>query len=207
MRWGRQETVVPAILNRLDLSPNQCVFVKCFRGEMFGWECVYAFRQGIKNPAGPVTKHSQYSTGMTRLLRCPQKIIAGGVFLAVLGLVTCLFAQSDVRLYRELNHIILAVRQLKPGETAPITVLINNQHDALLKWGAGCFVSKDGLMLTANHVVTGGESYFVAGWTNGSFAAVDVRTRDEKLDLALIKITLPEPILWINPPRSEEHTS
>jgi serine protease Do len=134
-------------------------------------------------------------------LKVAKVVFGTGVLVLPLGSATWSYGQSDVRLYRGVNHIILGVRQLKQGETASMTVdLANNRHFAVLKWGAGCFVSKDGLMLTANHVVAGAESYFVAGWTNGIFSAVDVRARDEKLDLAVIKITPPESVSWINPP-------
>jgi len=110
-----------------------------------------------------------------------------------------LFSQNDIRAYRNANHLIMATRQLKPDESFQgLTLTVEAKRYAILKWGAGCFVSRDGLMLTANHVVSGGDFYFVGGW-NGDIAAIaaEVKARDENLDLALMKIKPPSGISWI----------
>jgi S1-C subfamily serine protease len=120
------------------------------------------------------------------------------------GLPSLAHSQSDVRAYRAANHLVLAVRQLKPQEVWQGLTLNRgkDEHFAILKWGAGCFVSQDGLMLTANHVVTGGELYFVAGW-DGDLPPVpaELVKRDEKDDLALVRVKPPTVnLVWISKP-------
>ncbi len=117
--------------------------------------------------------------------------------------VTAGLAQTDLRVYRGVNRLIVGTRQLKANESwsGPIfTDQAGNRHP-YLKWGAGCFVTNDGLILTANHVVTEEESYFVGGWTNNGIGTeAVVVARDEKSDLALIKVKPPEQTPWITGP-------
>jgi len=71
---------------------------------------------------------------------------------------------------------------------------------AVVSWGSSCAVTSTGYLLTANHVVTGGERYIVGGWadTNKTVQA-DVVRRDEKNDLAVIKVKPPNEIpAWVS---------
>jgi S1-C subfamily serine protease len=70
---------------------------------------------------------------------------------------------------------------------------------AVVSWGSSCAVSASGYLVTANHVVSGGERYIVGGWEDAKkLVQVDVVRRDEKSDLAVIKVNPPNQIAWIS---------
>jgi S1-C subfamily serine protease len=121
--------------------------------------------------------------------------------LVVLALAsTTLSAQIDVRAYRAPNHIVMAARQLQANQAwnGPFYDDGKDRY-AILSWGSSCAVSKDGFLLTANHVVTGGERYLVGGWSDtAKLVFADVVKRDEKNDLAVIKVSPPNEIpAWV----------
>ena len=122
-----------------------------------------------------------------------------GICLTLLLAIACpvrLLAQTDIRAYRGVNRVIIGTRALQPNEGFPGGIVAgkDGERHPVFKMGAGCFVSKDGFMLTANHVVTGdGLSFFVGGIGSRSdpVVALEVKARNPELDLALIKIEVP----------------
>ena len=121
--------------------------------------------------------------------------------LSLLALTSVvLLAQSDVRVYRAPNHIVMALRHLQPNEQWNGTIYTEGpERYAVISWGSSCAVSKDGYLLTANHVVSAGERYVVGGWADtGKLTPAEVVKRDEKNDLAVIKVTAPGGVLsWV----------
>lgn len=121
--------------------------------------------------------------------------------LLLLVLASCaVLAQSDVRAYRAPNHIVMVLRHLQPNEQWSGTLYIERtDRYGVLSWGSSCAVSKDGYLLTANHVVSGGERYVVGGWTDtGKLIPAEVVKRDEKSDLAVIKVNPPNEVpAWV----------
>jgi S1-C subfamily serine protease len=129
------------------------------------------------------------------------KKIAQSLTLVVLAFApTTLPAQTDLRAYRAPNHIVMAARQLQPNQlwNGPFYEDGKDKY-AILAWGSSCAVSKDGFLLTANHVVTGGERYFVGGWSDSAKLVVaQVIKRDERNDLAVIKVNPPNEVpAWV----------
>jgi len=123
--------------------------------------------------------------------------------LIIAVLVACCLAsiaQTDVRAYRSPNHIVMAVRHLQPNDQWNGAVYTDGAgRFGVISWGSSCAVSRDGYLLTANHVVSGGERYVVGGWTDtGKLVPAEVVKRDEKSDLAVIKVILPDGVpSWV----------
>ena len=132
------------------------------------------------------------------------KISAMKVFtLAVVSLAATLIsqlaipfsahAQGDFRSFRGVNRIIFAARKMALNENSAREVLTIQQgiKYEILSQGAGCFVSGN-LMLTANHVVSQANASYFIGWSGDKFPEVTVQSRDEKLDLALVRFNAPD---------------
>ena len=124
------------------------------------------------------------------------------VRIALLLLAMCppSLAQTDVRAYRAPNHIVMALRHLLAKDSwAGMVYTEGTERFAVVSWGSSCAVSASGYLLTANHVVSGGERYIVGGWedTKKLVAAQAIR-RDEKSDLAVIKVEPPNQVAWIS---------
>jgi S1-C subfamily serine protease len=102
-------------------------------------------------------------------------------------------AQGDIRSFRGVNRIIFAARKMAISDNSAREVLTLQQgiRYELLSHGAGCFVSGN-LMLTANHVVSQPNASYFIGWSGDKFPEVSVQSRDEKLDLALVKFSAPD---------------
>jgi len=108
-------------------------------------------------------------------------------------------AQMDVRAYRAPNHIVMALRHLQTNEPWNGIVYSDGvERYGVLTWGSSCAVSAKGHLLTANHVVSGGERYVVGGWQDTKkLVAAEVIKRDEENDLAVIKVDPPNDLAWI----------
>jgi len=108
-------------------------------------------------------------------------------------------AQTDVRAYRAPNHIVMALRHLQANDPWPgLLYTEGTERFAVVSWGSSCAVSASGYLVTANHVVSGGERYVVGGWEDTKkLVAAQVMRRDEKSDLAVIKVDPPNQVAWI----------
>lgn len=124
------------------------------------------------------------------------------VRIAFLFLTMCppSLGQTDVRVYRAPNHIVMALRHLLASD--PWTGMLyteGTERYAVVSWGSSCAVSASGYLVTANHVVSGGERYIVGGWDDTKKLVVaQVVRRDEKSDLAVIKVDPPNQGAWIS---------
>jgi len=109
-------------------------------------------------------------------------------------------AQTDVRAYRAPNHIVMALRHLQANDPwAGMLYTEGTGRYAVVSWGSSCAVSASGYLVTANHVVSGGERYIVGGWQDTKkFVAAQVVRRDERADLAVIKVEPPNQVAWIS---------
>ena len=122
------------------------------------------------------------------------EMIAAG-FLSILLVAPTAPPQGEVdaRPFREPNHIIFAVSRIRAEQSWDGLLYTDpTGRYALVSYGSGCLVSKDGHILTANHVVTGGELYLVGGWpgTSAMVPAAIVK-RDEAHDLAVVRVAPP----------------
>jgi len=123
------------------------------------------------------------------------------VRIALLFLTICppSLAQTDVRPYRAPNHIVMALRHLLASDSwAGVLYMEGTERYAVVSWGSSCAVSASGYLVTANHVVKDGERYIVGGWDDTKKLVVaQVVRRDEKADLAVIKVDPPNQVAWI----------
>ena len=122
------------------------------------------------------------------------------IALLLLTMCTPSLAQTDVRAYRAPNHIVMALRHLQA--TDPWSGMLyteGTERYAVVSWGSSCVVSANGYLVTANHVVSGGDRYIVGGWEDTKKLVVaQVLRRDEKSDLAVIKVDPPNQGAWIS---------
>jgi S1-C subfamily serine protease len=148
-------------------------------------------RPGTTGVTGDRTEAKAVPKNISALPDWSGKVVA----IIALVIVACLTspAQTDVRAYRAPNHIVMALRHLQPNEQWNGALYTEGKERyGVLSWGSSCAVSKDGYLLTANHVVSGGERYVVGGWTDtGKLIPAEVLKRDEKSDLAVIKVSPP----------------
>lgn len=122
------------------------------------------------------------------------------IIAALIASCLATHAQTDVRAYRAPNHIVMALRHLQPNDQWNGAFYTDGTgRYGVISWGSSCAVSKDGYLLTANHVVSGGERYVVGGWTDtGKLIPAEVLKRDEKSDLAVIKVSLSDGVpSWV----------
>jgi len=123
------------------------------------------------------------------------------VRISLLFLTICppSLAQTDVRLYRAPNHIVMALRHLLASDSwTGMLYTEGTERYAVVSWGSSCAVSANGYLVTANHVVKDGERYIVGGWDDTKKLVVaEVVRRDEKADLAVIKVDPPNQVAWI----------
>lgn len=124
------------------------------------------------------------------------------VRIALLFLTICppSLAQTDVRPYRAPNHIVMALRHLLASDSwTGMLYTEATERYAVVSWGSSCAVSTSGYLVTANHVVKDGERFIVGGWDDSKKLVVaQVVRRDEKADLAVIKVDPPNQVAWIS---------
>jgi len=128
----------------------------------------------------------------------PRKIVQTTVLLVATSLA--LAAQTDVRVYRAPNHIVMALRHLQPNEQWNGTLYTEgSERYGVVSWGSSCAVSGTGYLLTANHVVSGGDRYVAGGWLDTrKLVSAEVVKRDERNDLAVIKVNPPNDLAWVS---------
>jgi S1-C subfamily serine protease len=121
------------------------------------------------------------------------------IVVATFLVISAAASQFDPRPFRAANHIVMAARLLQPTEQwNGIAYTENGTKYAVTSWGSSCAVSKSGYLLTNNHVVPADQIILVGGWSDGSkLVHGSVEKRDEKDDLALIKVEPPNEIAYL----------
>lgn len=105
------------------------------------------------------------------------------------------------RKYRAINHIVLALQPLEAGEAwTGMTYTENDKKYKGVSWGNSCLISPDGHLLTNHHIVANAILILVGGWSDtDKLVRAEILKKDEKNDLALLKIDPPDKIVaWIS---------
>lgn len=108
-------------------------------------------------------------------------------------------SETDFRLFRAPNHILVVARSLAEGEAWSGPVYTEDQtRYAIISWGSSCAVSEQGHLLTNDHIVRQAEVILVGGWNDSAqLVRAELLRQDEKNDLALLKIDAPNSLAWI----------
>ncbi len=126
--------------------------------------------------------------------RAIASLVKISVTLAVLTELTLpvrAVGQDNLSRFKASNKIILNTHQPKINEKAHLLFAdASGLQHPIVGFGGGCFVSGDGYMLTANHVLAEGNAYFVGGLGDIPPTPAEVKLRDPSLDLALIKLPI-----------------